>query len=109
MTRSDHVCSATPDGVAIRFRLTPKSARDRVSAIVETPSGPAVQAHVRAVPANGAANAALIDLSAKWLGVPKSSIAITAGAKMRVKLLKIAGESSALARLVAERIAEIET
>ncbi|MGI9408700.1 MAG: DUF167 family protein [Hyphomicrobiaceae bacterium] len=108
MTRSDHAFSTTSDGITIRFRLTPRSARDRVDGVVETPAGPAVQARVRALPENGAANTALISLSAKWLGVPKSSIALSAGAKARVKVLEITGDSSELTRLVSEKIGSIQ-
>ena len=100
---SDHAYRATSDGLSVRFRLTPRSARDSVSGLVETSTGPAIQAYVRAAPANGAANAALIRLAARWLGVAKSRITISQGAKSRTKVLEITGDGIALARLVSEK------
>lgn len=73
----------------LRVRLTPKSSRDRIGGIIETPEGPAIQAHVRALPQDGEANTALIALVAKWLGVPKSSIELASGGKSRVKTLAL--------------------
>lgn len=84
----------------VRFRLTPKSSRDRIGKLIETADGPAIAAHVRAVPENGAANRALIALAAKWLGVPKSTIELTAGAKSRIKTLKLnQADADVIARL----------
>lgn len=80
----------------MRFRLTPKSSRDRIGAVVDTADGPAIAAHVRAVPENGGANRALIALVAKWLGVPKSTVELTAGAKSRIKTLKLGGVDAGL-------------
>ena len=104
MNASDHAYRATPDGLALRFRLTPRSASDRVSGLVETSTGPAIQAYVRAPPANGAANAALISLAARWLDIAKSRITLSHGAQSRTKVLEIAGDGIALARLVSNKI-----
>jgi uncharacterized protein YggU (UPF0235/DUF167 family) len=75
--------------VELRIRLTPKSSRDSVDGLSETPDGIAIKARVRAIPENGGANKALISMIAKWLRVPKSSIALSAGAKSRTKQLSV--------------------
>ena len=54
------------------------------------------KARVRALPEDGAANAALEALAAKWLGVPKSSVRLVCGGKSRVKSLVIGGDVQAL-------------
>jgi uncharacterized protein YggU (UPF0235/DUF167 family) len=53
---------------------------------------------VRALPAEGEANAALTGLLAKRLRVPKSAVTIAAGHSARVKQVRIAGDPDALAR-----------
>jgi uncharacterized protein YggU (UPF0235/DUF167 family) len=52
---------------------------------------------VAAVPDKGRANAAVIALIGKALGVPKSAIAVTAGETARLKTVAIAGDGNALA------------
>lgn len=81
-------------GVDLFVVLTPKSSRDEVGGIVETTAGIALKAKVRALPAKGSANTALIKLVAKWLGVPKTSISLSSGSRSRVKTLAISGESA---------------
>jgi uncharacterized protein len=78
-----------PPIVELRIRLTPKSSRDSIDGLSETPDGIAIKARVRAIPENGGANKALIAVVAKWLKVPKSNIALSAGAKSRIKLLNV--------------------
>ena len=55
-----------------------------------------LKGRVRAAPESGKANAALIELIAKVLGVSRSSVAITGGEKARLKTIAIAGDTSAL-------------
>ena len=62
------------DAVVVSLRLTPKAARDGIDGIGMLSDGrPVVLARVRAVPADGAANAALVGLLAKTLKVRKSA------------------------------------
>ena len=60
-------------------------------------------ARVRALPEDGAANAALIALLAKSLKLPKSNLTLASGGKGRVKTVVVTGDpealSDALARL----------
>jgi len=81
-----------PDGLEIRFRLTPKCSADRVEYPATDSDGRAhIKARVRAIPENGAANKALIALIAKTLRVPKSSITLVRGATARIKVLRVLG------------------
>ena len=94
----------TGDGLMVRIRLTPKSARDLVEGIETTPDGAVVKVRVRAIPAEGAANAALSQVFAKWLGVPKASIALVAGSRSRTKSITVRGEPEQLARSLAAKL-----
>ncbi len=99
---------ATPAGIAIRVRLTPRSQRDGIESLEDTAEGLALKARVRAIPESGAANAALERLVAEWLGVPKSTVAVVAGGKSRLKTVAIAGNAEALQRQLADRVAEMD-
>jgi uncharacterized protein YggU (UPF0235/DUF167 family) len=85
------------------FRLTPKASKDAVDGLVDTSDGVAFQARVRSVPEDGAANKALEDLVARWLGVPKSSVSLATGGKSRLKCLRIDGDPVALDRILQAR------
>ena len=89
--------------VIVRVRLTPKSSLEGIAGVGATPEGAAFIAKVRAVPADGEANAALERLVARWLDVPKSAVHLTKGTRSRVKSLTISGETGCLeARLQAK-------
>jgi uncharacterized protein len=92
------------DGVTIRVHARPKSARDGVDGIEDTPDGPVLKVRVRAVAEDGQANKAIGQAVAEWLGVPKSRVALTAGTKSRFKTLTIAGDAVELERRIAERV-----
>ncbi|MFM9938028.1 MAG: DUF167 domain-containing protein [Hyphomicrobiaceae bacterium] len=102
---SDPLCRPVADGVALRVRLTPKSSRDAVAGSEATAEGLALKAHVRAVPEDGRANAALEALVANWLGVAKGTVAVTSGAKSRIKRVTVTGDAGALAAKVAALLA----
>jgi hypothetical protein len=86
------------DGVSVRVRLTPKGGRDAVEGWDTDSAGVShLKVRVRAAPESGKANAALVDLIAKMLGVPRSSVVIVNGEKARLKTVAITGDTSALA------------
>ena len=96
--------AAEPGGLAIRVRLTPKGGRDALDGVETLADGRRVlKARVRAAPENGRANAALIELVAGLLGVPKRAVSIRAGETGRIKQIFVAGPPAsyldALARL----------
>lgn len=88
------------DRLVLRVRLTPKASRDCLGGIGETPFGLALEARVRAVADKGEANAALEELIARSLRLPKSTVMMTAGFKSRIKTLTIAGEARPLVALL---------
>jgi len=78
--------------------LTPKGGRDAVEGWEAASDGSLhLKCRVRAVPENGKANTALVELLAKTLTVPKSAVTIVAGAASRRKKVEIAGDPAVLA------------
>ncbi len=63
-----------------------------IAGLETTAEGPAFKARVRAIPEDGAANAALERLAAEWLQVPKSAAQLVAGAKSRLKSIAVGGD-----------------
>jgi uncharacterized protein len=96
-----------PDGVTLMVRLTPKGGRDAVDGIEQLSDGRSVlKIRVRAAPSEGEANAALIRLLAKTMGVAPREVDLIAGAAARLKRLRIAGAGAALAATL-EKISAI--
>jgi uncharacterized protein YggU (UPF0235/DUF167 family) len=93
--------------VIVRVRLTPKSSIEAVDGVAPSAEGAALAARVRAVPAEGEANAAVEKLIARWLDVPKSTVRVTAGAKSRIKSLTISGETDCLEQRLRAKLAPI--
>jgi uncharacterized protein YggU (UPF0235/DUF167 family) len=87
------------DGLRVRVRLTPRGGRDMIEGEEVLADGRAVlKARVRAAPENGLANAALEQLLAKALGLPKTAVAVVSGGASRTKTLKVNGEPASLAK-----------
>ena len=100
--------SASPGGVSLTVRLTPKGGRDAIDGIETLSDGRAVlKVRVQAVPSEGEANAALIKLIAKAVGVPPRDVSLVAGATARIKRLVISGDGltlvAALEKIAASR------
>jgi len=94
---------ATPDGVILFCRLTPKGGRDAIDGVTELADGSCVlAARVRCAPQDGEANRALCALLAERLGAPSSSARIVAGSKSRLKQVAVSGDPAAL-------VAKLET
>lgn len=78
-----------PDGaVRITVRLQPRASRDEV---VGWNDEGALRVRVKAAPVDGAANNALVQLLAKYLGVPRRDIKLISGATGRNKIVEIVG------------------
>lgn len=93
----------TSHGILFAIRLTPKGGRDAVEGWASVADGSTVlKARVAAVPENGKANAALIALLAKALGVSKSAISIAGGKTARMKRLIVNGEPAILRHKLSE-------
>jgi uncharacterized protein (TIGR00251 family) len=85
----------------VTVRLTPKGGRDAIDGIDQRADGRSVlKVRVRAAASEGEANAALIQLMAKTMGVAPRSIELAAGATSRVKRLRIVGAGPALAAML---------
>ncbi|MBD9525710.1 DUF167 domain-containing protein [Paracoccus sp. PAR01] len=71
-------------GTEIAVRVTPKASRNAV-----TVDGDTIRVHVTTVPEDGKANAAVVKLLAKALGVAKSRLVLTRGATSRDKVFRV--------------------
>lgn len=75
-------------------RLTPGASADRIDGWdVDAEGRPVLRVRVRARPVEGEANAALLKLLAKALGVPKSAVALDRGGQSRTKMISVDGLS----------------
>jgi uncharacterized protein (TIGR00251 family) len=87
----------SPTGLSLFVRVTPNAGRDAIEGVELRDDGSAVlRLRVKAVPDKGKANAAVIALLAKALGVPKSAITLVSGETGRHKTLTIRGDAGAL-------------
>lgn len=71
-------------GAEISVRVTPKASANR---LIETDEG--LRAYVTTVPEGGKANAAVMKLLAKALGVPKTRLDLIRGQTSRDKLFRL--------------------
>jgi uncharacterized protein (TIGR00251 family) len=99
---SDRPWTVTVDGLLLTVRLTPKGGRDEVDGIETLSDGRAVlKARVRALPEDGAANAALVKLIANVVGIAASRVTVQSGHTSRLKVLKIEGDGADIAAMIA--------
>jgi len=82
--------------VTIDILVQPRASRAKIGPMHDG----RLKVAVTAPPVDGEANAAVIELFAKRLGVPRSSVEIVAGASSRRKTIKIAN-------VTAQQIAEL--
>lgn len=76
----------------LAVRLTPGAASDRIDGWDVDPDGrPVLRVRVRARPVAGEANAALILLLSKSLGVSRSSVSLARGGQSRLKMIEVEG------------------
>ena len=89
----------TADGVTFCVRVQPRSPKEGIAG----ERAGALLVRLGAAPVEGAANAALVRLLARALGVPGSSLEIVKGEKGRDKLLRARGVSVDRVRELAAR------
>ncbi len=82
---SDWSIAETRGGVTFAVRVVPRSSRNQIVGV----EGGALKIKLTAPPVEGAANAALIDFIAAWLGVRRSAVSIVAGGTARQKLVRV--------------------
>jgi len=91
----------TPEGLVLQVRVTPNANADRIEGVEMRDDGNVVlRVRVRAVPDKGKANAAVVALLAKALGIPKSALQLTSGETSRFKTLRLSGDPAALAAAI---------
>ena len=92
-----------PDGIRLHLRVTPNAGVERIEGTETRDDGTTVlRVRVKAVPDKGKANAAVIALLAKAVGVPKSAITLVSGDTARFKTLRIAGDPADLTAALAK-------
>lgn len=98
--------AAAGGGLRLTVRLTPRGGRDAIDGVETLADGrPILKVRVRAAPSDGQANAALVALLARELDLPRSAVALVAGATARLKTVALAGEAQRLAGLLKAKIA----
>lgn len=95
-TTSTGFAHLVEDGLVLRLYVQPGA---KVSALLgerETGDGPRLKIKLKARAIEGQANAALVELIAELMHVPKSSVTLQAGSTARLKTIHVRGESQAL-------------
>lgn len=88
---------ATVDGISFDVLVSPRASRARLGPV----HGDRVKVAVTAPPVDGEANAAVIELVAKSLGVSRAAVTITAGHSSRRKTVAVRGvDAAALTKAV---------
>lgn len=83
--------SADRGGIRLVLRVTPSARRSGIFGPVDVGEGrTALAVKLAALPVEGAANEALIDLLAKELGVARSAVSLVSGAASRLKVVRVA-------------------
>jgi len=75
------------DGATFSVRVVPRSSRNQIVGV----EGGALKIKLTAPPVEGAANSALIEFVAEWLGVRRSAVSIVSGDKARNKIVRVTG------------------
>lgn len=79
--------TATPKGVSLRVRVTPRASRNEISG----EQGNVIRIRLQAPPVEGKANDALVRFLAGKLHIPRRRITLVSGEKGREKRVLIAG------------------
>lgn len=74
-------------GISFAIRVVPRASKSELAGEI----GGAVKVRVTSPPVDGAANAELVKLFAKTLGVAKSDVRIVSGQTSRTKQIRITG------------------
>lgn len=86
---SDLVVEERDGAVRFTVRVSPRASREAILGVHDG----ALKVALTAPPVDGAANAALIALLAKKLGVPKGGVRIASGESSRTKVVSVEGSS----------------
>jgi uncharacterized protein YggU (UPF0235/DUF167 family) len=76
----------------LAIKLTPGASVERIEGWdVDADGRPILKVRVRARPVEGEANAALLKLLARTLGVAKSAVSLDRGGQSRLKMIRVVG------------------
>ena len=84
---SDWQIVESNDAISFSVRVAPRSSRNVIAGV----EGTTLKIKLTAPPVEGAANAALIEFVAAWLGVRKTAVSIVSGSKARNKVMRVDG------------------
>ena len=87
---------ALPDAVLVMVKVQPKSRRPGVQGRAPAPEGERLRIGVTEAAEGGRANRAVCATLAGLLDVPASSVAVSAGAASRDKILRVSGDPERL-------------
>ena len=82
------------DGVTLSVRVQPRARRNVLMGEI----GGALKIALTALPVDGRANQACVELLAELFDLPKSAVTIVSGERGRKKIVRLAGISAATAR-----------
>lgn len=85
----------TTQGFLLPMRVTPRGSRNQVLPYED--GDPWVRVKVTAIPEDGAANAAVLEVLAEVLGIAKSQIKLVRGQTARLKQFEVSGVDVSLA------------
>ncbi len=101
----DDLMQPSGSGISFHVRLTPKAAANKIDRLERGAGGePRLRASVTTVPEKGKANAALIKLLSKTIGLPKRDIQLIAGETSRNKVIGLRGDPQKLMTDVAHTL-----
>ncbi|MBI2797590.1 MAG: DUF167 domain-containing protein [Gemmatimonadetes bacterium] len=84
-------CRDVPGGVRFAVRVRPRASRTAVEGVHDG----ALAVRLTAPPVEGAANAALVEAIAGWLGVGRRAVSIVRGDTGRRKIVEVSGVTAA--------------
>ena len=85
MPKAADLCHLAVPGTRFEVRVTPKAAANRIA----LDAGGAIRVYVTTVPEGGKANAAVIALLAKAIGIPRSRLELLRGETSREKAFRV--------------------
>ena len=84
----------SPAGIQFNVHLQPRASRNEIRGI----QGDELKLRLTSPPVEDAANKSCIEFLARLLGVAKSRVSITAGAKFRHKTIRVTGVDANMVR-----------
>ena len=95
----------TPDGVVIDVRVTPRSSRSGLAGVRDD----VLLLRLHAPPAEGAANAEVVDFFAELLRVPRRDVMIVSGGRNRLKRVRVDGVTATFVNTRLKALGSIRT